>query len=234
MAFRYDDVDAGLRERIERGVVAIRRINSHENFENWIQVGEACADMQTAAMRLAGANDRKGRGYNAAFKVIAHEVPDLAKLDKTTRSHAVWLATHQTAVVAWHQSLPTNIRQQVNHPTAVWRRYNRETAIPKKPGEETAEPSLTPSQKQAAALLQLQEDLDAANHKIRRLERESDDLPLVSRSATANDIARVLLEWIPLSKRHPVASAMMRALKSTEPAKPKRGSKAAKHVDGTG
>lgn len=56
MAFRYDDVEQTLRDSIEKGVVAIRRINTHEDFNNWLAVGQACADMQVAAMRLAHTN----------------------------------------------------------------------------------------------------------------------------------------------------------------------------------
>ena len=56
MPYRYADIEAELRDSIEKGVVAIRRINTHENFANWMVVGIACLDMQTAAMRLAGGN----------------------------------------------------------------------------------------------------------------------------------------------------------------------------------
>ena len=61
-------------------MIAIRRINAHETFADWLAVGQACLDMRTAAMQLAHLNRPKGRVYNDAFKVIAHEVPDLAKL----------------------------------------------------------------------------------------------------------------------------------------------------------
>ena len=185
MAFRYADIDSDLRDRIEKGVVAIRRINSHENFENWLAVGQACADMQTAAMRLAYANQPKGRAYNDAFKMIAEQVPDLANLDKTTRSHAIWIAdqSRRDAIVEWHARLPANIRLQVNHPTTVWRRYNRETAAPTVPGESPAPSGLK------AEVARLQEELDTANKRLSR--GDGQDFTMAD---SDDDIVRVLVE----------------------------------------
>jgi hypothetical protein len=54
--WKQDEIDRLLRDSIEKGVVAIRRINTHEDFSNWLAVGQACADMQLAAMRLACAS----------------------------------------------------------------------------------------------------------------------------------------------------------------------------------
>jgi hypothetical protein len=213
--FKYDDIDDVLRQSIERGVVAIRRINTHENFANWLAVGEACLDMQTAAMRLAHTNQARGRGYNDAFKVIAHEVPDLANLNKTTRGHACWMADplRKAAVVAWHERLPGNIRQQVNHPTTVWRRYLRETEAPTV-AEATARAE-TPLARAQAETVRLQEELDQARARIRRLERGEGDMLLITRGAKAEEIAAVLRSELQPRKVSELAGLLLGQEKST-------------------
>src|SRR4051794_32738286 len=101
----WDEVEPELRNRIDNGVAAIMRINRHEAFKDWLQVGEALNAMQTAAMRLAHTNQPVGPPYRAAWKTIAAQVPNLVNIHKTTRSHAVWMANQREAIEEWHAKL---------------------------------------------------------------------------------------------------------------------------------
>jgi hypothetical protein len=69
-------------------------------------------------------------------------------------------------------------------------------------------PRATPSETPRDIITRLQEELDSANSKIHRLERE-DRGPQVTRSDDPDLMARVIFEWLPLGKRGPVASALM-------------------------
>jgi hypothetical protein len=223
MVFRYDDIDATLRNSIEKGVVAIRRINEHTTFADWMTVGDACRDMQTAAMQMAHANQPKGRGYNDAFKIIAEQVPDLAKLNKTTRNHAVWMTdpSRKQAIIAWHARLPANIRQEVNHPTTVWRRYQKDTEVPGAQGGRS--PVVN---RKDVEIVRLQEELDAANAKVRQLSRGQDNLT-EGRDWTWHDTPKdIAAAWFRLqpTKAPQIASAILELAKSTTP-KPKAKAK---------
>jgi hypothetical protein len=80
--------------------------------------------MQAEAMRHAGTNVNKGPRYNEAWKTLARHAPGLAALDKSDRSHAVWLATEWEAVNAWLHTLAVNKRLALNHPRAIYRSYD--------------------------------------------------------------------------------------------------------------
>jgi len=185
MNIRWEDVALELRDRIEGGVSAIMRINRHETFADWLKVGEALAAMQTAAQRFSGGNATTGRGYNLGYKVIAERVPDLAAINKTTRAHAIWFATNHEAITAWHERLPSNIRQQVNHPTTIKRRYERDTKPPVGAGKESAGGGLK------ASVADLQERLDKAERRLRKYQEDGQDYTMAD---TAKDIARVWFE----------------------------------------
>lgn len=182
MDIKWEHVAPELRDSIERGVPAIRRINQHETFADWLKVGEALAAMQMAAQRFSGGNATTGRGYNLGYKVIAERVPDLAAINKTTRAHAIWFATNHEAITAWHERLPSNIRQQVNHPTTIKRRYERDTKPPAGPGKQPAGGGLR------ASVAELQEKLDAAERRLRKYQEDGQDYTMAD---TAKEIARV-------------------------------------------
>jgi hypothetical protein len=55
--------------------------------------------METAAMRLAHTNNNKGRAYNAAHKVIAAAVPDVAAINTSTKTYAAWMARNKEAIM---------------------------------------------------------------------------------------------------------------------------------------
>lgn len=224
MAYRYEDVDQDARDRIEKGVVAIRRINEHEGFRHWLAVGEACATMQSAAMRLAGSNIPKGKGYNGAFKVIAEANPDLDHLDKTTRSHAVWMAdpARRSDIEAWHARLPDNIRQMVNHPTVVYRRFAKETAVP---ADGVAKPASGGGLK--AEVMRLQSELDAAQSEIAKLKRPRETVSEGTDWTWTDPPETIAQAWLRLypAKAPQIASKVLELSKSTAPRKPAKSRK---------
>jgi hypothetical protein len=74
----------------------------------------------------------------------------------------------------------------------------------------------SPSEKLKAENARLQEELDAANAKIRRLERAEGDMLLISRKDTAEAILAVLESEIP-TKAGRIAALLLNRQKSTAP-----------------
>ena len=128
--YSWEIVSPICRERIETGERALERID--RTIHDWQATGEALVEMQSEAMRQSGANSPVGKGYNAAWAVLAAHLPKLADLDKATRSHAVWLAEHWYKVEPWYAELPPHVRRLINHPATVHRRYDRDHPSPKK------------------------------------------------------------------------------------------------------
>jgi hypothetical protein len=124
MADFWSELTTEVRERIELGEASVKRLARGEHIEWWLNAGRALAAMQAEALRHAASNTPKGPHYNAAWKVLARHAPGLAALDKSARSHAVWLATEWEAVNGWLQKLPPNKRLTLNHPRAVHRSYD--------------------------------------------------------------------------------------------------------------
>jgi hypothetical protein len=206
MALSWNDIEPELQSSIEHGVVAIRRINQHEDFRDWLQVGQALQAMQLAAQKLSGHNATAGRAYNMAYKVIAAQVPDLAAINPTTRSHAIWLAANRESICAWHQRLPSNIRQQVNHPSTCKRRYERDTKPPseKKPGA-------SPTAKRDEAIRQLSEENDALKKRL----ANGANGDVINMKDKPSDIARVLFErHIPAKRLANIARELAKLEKS--------------------
>jgi hypothetical protein len=70
--------------------------------------------------------------------MLAQRAPRLAKLDKATRSHAMWLAANWEGsergpgAEQWHAELPDHVRRLINHPATVHRRYDKDWPAPPK------------------------------------------------------------------------------------------------------
>lgn len=154
---RWDSLSEESRHRLTEGDEALRWLQRHETIERWLTVGIAATELQQAAMKLAGTNDPKGRGYTEAWSDLSQHVPHLRGLDKGERSHACWLAAHWDAVDAWLKVQASNVRYSLNHPRSVRRKYE---AAHKPPGEAaTGKAARLQGQD---AMIQLQAELDAA------------------------------------------------------------------------
>jgi hypothetical protein len=124
MADFWNELAPEVRERIELGEASVKRLKRGEHIEWWLNAGRALADLQAEAMRHAGTNVNKGPRYNEAWTTLARHAPELTGLDKSDRSHAVWLATEWEVVNAWLHTLAVNERLALNHPRAIHRRYD--------------------------------------------------------------------------------------------------------------
>ena len=208
-------------QEIMEGALAYHDLKTkRQDYSHWVRIGRALARLQTEAMALVGVNHLQDPKYRRAFRGLlgSEKAGELGEIDSATRTHAVWLANNFEAVEAWLAVQAANKLVKMNHPTTIWRQHPRgrqAEQLAKMSGDQAAPQRQT----QREANVELQGKLDEAEAKIRRLERDDDRGPLVTRTDAVEDIARAILEWLPATKRHPVASAMMRSLKSTAPKK---------------
>jgi hypothetical protein len=170
----WDRLTPDAQNEIMAGALAIRRIREHEDYSRWVAVGRALLRLQEEAMHLSGSNSPQGRGYTAIRAALGSRVPDLEELDKASKSHAVWLAKNFAAVESWRATLAVNQRDTLNHPSVVKRRYEASHSQ-LKDDDETAKPA-SPIAKLKTENVRLQEELDAANAKIRQLSRGQENL----------------------------------------------------------
>jgi hypothetical protein len=209
----WNRLTAEAQNEIMMGALAMRRIREHEDYSHWAAVGRALLRLQEEAMHLSGSNSPQGRGYTAVRGELGSRVPDLDELDKASKSHAVWLAKNFTAVEDWRQTLAMNERHKLNHPSVVKRRYEATHGEARANDKPTA---LSPAAKKDAEIARLQEELDAANARIRRLERGEGDMLLISRKDTPEAILDVLEAEIP-TKTQRLAALLLNRQKATAP-----------------
>jgi hypothetical protein len=53
--------------------------------------------------------------------------------------------------------------------------------------------------------------------QLERHQRDADGAPLITRNATPDEMVRVLIDWLPASKRAAVASKLMQELQARKP-----------------
>jgi hypothetical protein len=78
------------------------------------------------------------------------------------------LLANLPAIESWRQTIGLGQRLQLNHPNTVWRKWQAARAAPEKTDGSTSPP---PNRKDME-IVRLQEELDAANRKLRELERQ--------------------------------------------------------------
>jgi hypothetical protein len=210
----WDRLTIEAQNEIMAGALAIRRIRQHEDYHHWQAVGRGLLRLQEEAMHLSGSNSPHGRGYTAMRAELGARVPDLSTIDGTSKAHAVWLAQNFVVVEAWRATLAENIRQQLNHPSVIRRRYDAWRLIGQASGNEKVKLS-TPLQKATAETVRLQEELDQAKARIRRLERGEGDMLLITRGAKAEEIAVVLRSELQPRKVTELAGLLLGQEKST-------------------
>lgn len=200
---------------IMAGALAIRRIRTHEDYSHWAAVGRALLRLQAEAMHLSGSNSPQGRGYTAIRAELGSRVPDLEEIDKASKAHAVWLAKNFAAVEVWRGTLAVNLRDQLNHPSSIKRRYEATHGEARAVGN--GPKPLSPAARKDAEIARLQEELDVANAKIRRLERGSDNVSEGRDWTWTDDPATVAAVWMRLypSAAPQIASKVLELNKST-------------------
>jgi hypothetical protein len=216
----WDRLTAEAQNEIMAGALAIRRIRQHEDYSHWVAVGKALLRLQEEAMRLSGSNSPQGRGYTALRAELGSRVPDLEELDKASKSHAVWLAKNLAAVEKWRETLWFNLRDTLNHPSSIKRRYEATRGFGLAFGGGVK--PLSAMERLKAENVRLQEELDAANAKIRGLERGEGDMLLISRKDAPEAILAALESEIP-TKAGRIAALLLNRQKSTAPRPRRRG-----------
>jgi hypothetical protein len=130
-----DDATASDMRKEELAAQAADRIKSGQHFVDWMMVGDGLQVGRNYAMRKAGTNVPKGRGYITAFGVWMDTRPWARELDNPTRNDLFWCVEHRSEIEAWRETLEQNERARINHPTVMKRRY--EAAQRDKAADET-------------------------------------------------------------------------------------------------
>jgi hypothetical protein len=105
----------------EEALVDLRENTVHR----WYLVGGACFLLRNVALSRSGANSPTGKRYNREYAILANNWPHLAKLDKGTRSHSIWLFQNWDAVQAWLATLPQNQRDEWTHPRTIRNHFEK-------------------------------------------------------------------------------------------------------------
>ena len=208
-----------------RGAQTLKKLMSqaHQTFADWEEIAAGLEDGRRECLAKTGANSVNSNAYK---KLMEQWVPanGYQSTNRHLRSwlHSVYYGEHCVAIKDWYSALKPEEQLKTNYPQTVLSKFKASQLGGGAPGDRKR-PSLQD------ANVKLQEELDTAKASIVRLERE-DRGPLVTRTATVEEMARVINEWLPANKRGPVAALLMQMQKSTEqppaaPAKRARRSK---------
>jgi hypothetical protein len=208
---QHVDLDHDSQTIVTRGREAWHSLRADETFEKWVAIGRAIEAGRTAIMRFLNTNQSKGRVWSETFGQWLRE-NEFDQIDKGVRSRLQTCLDNLPAIEAWRQTLGLTLRLQLNHPNAVLRRWQAARAAPKGPGNSGA-----PGNRKDIEIVRLQEELDAANKKLREIERGRDDLS-EGRDWTWHDtpeqIAAAMLTLYP-DKAKRLGSALQNLAKST-------------------
>jgi hypothetical protein len=148
----------------KRGRQCLRSLSSDKNWTYWLGVIDALAEARTEAFELSGTNEPVGAAYNRAFSgILEREKLQSNVIDSATRNHCLQIAANRASVEAWRATLPTNLRQTLNHPGAVFKRWKQATVVP-----EPKKAKLSPHAKKDEVIREQAE-------RIHQLERERED-----------------------------------------------------------
>jgi hypothetical protein len=140
---------------LELGNESMRVLKRGETIERWLNVGLAVRELQRLAMEYAQTKEPVGPAYRACWEALSRHTPHLADMDKTNRSHALWMANNWDDVKRWLDTLAVNVRLELNHPRAVRRRYES-------PHKDEKDQEPTTRIKLQDQIVRLTEELDAA------------------------------------------------------------------------
>lgn len=163
-------LDTDTQTIVSRGREAWHTLKSDETWEKWIAIGRAIEAGKTAIMRFLNTNQSKGRIWSETFGQWLRE-NEFDEIDKGVRSRLQTCLDNLPAIEAWRQTLGLTLRLQLNHPNAVLRRFQTSRQAPKKGNGAPA-----PGNRKDMEIVRLQEELDAAQHELRQLKRNRNDL----------------------------------------------------------
>jgi len=193
---------------VTRGREAWRSLKNDETWEKWIAIGRAIEAGRTAIMRMLHTNQPKGRTWSTVFGAWLEDT-GFAEIDKGVRSRLQTCLDNLTEIEAWRQTLGLTLRLQLNHPNAVLRRWQASRQAPADKGNGTSgRPGLRDE------VHRLQDELDAAQREISRLQRSYDDGNDFDWQDTPEEIAKAMLRAYP-TKAKRVGAAILAQSKST-------------------
>jgi len=114
---------------LKLGVAAFRRIDKGAHREDWLNIGRSLNTLQAHAMEAAHTTQPVGAHYNAYYAHFArkHHADGMANLEKSVRSHAMWMAREWPVVKTWLDGLPERYRLKLNTPVGIHRAFERAT-----------------------------------------------------------------------------------------------------------
>jgi hypothetical protein len=192
---------------VTRGREAWKSLRADETFEKWVAIGRAIEAGKSAIMRFLNTNQSKGRVWSETFGQWLRE-NEFDQIDKGVRSRLQTCLYNLPAIEAWRRTLGLTLRLQLNHPNAVLRRWQTSRAAPKDAARNGA-----PTNRKDIEIVRLQEELDAANRKL----RHSSDLSegqFWTWHDTPEQIAAAMLKLYP-DKAKRLGSALQNLAKST-------------------
>jgi hypothetical protein len=193
------------RAKLELGNEAYRRLKRGESIERWSEVGIALVELQRAAMAYGRTNSTSNRAYREAWADLVKHVPDLRDIDAGARSHAVWMVNNWPVVKPWLDTLPVNVRLDLNHPRSVRRKYDT-THKPPAPDGEDGEEHPSARLKLQDQIVRLTEELDAT----RKIKTTGAMPPGMS----AEDFAGLLVEQMAPATRRRFLAAVQKAVEN--------------------
>jgi hypothetical protein len=229
---KLDKLDSDTELLVSRGREAWRTLRADETWEKWVAIGRALEAGRTAIMRQLHTNQPKGKRWSETFGAWLRE-NDFDEIDKGVRSRLQTCLENLPAIEAWRQTLGLTLRLQLNHPNAVLRRWQATHQAPKGTdgAPDRAPPGPTPGEKLRQENMRLQEELDAAEAKIRQLQRSGEHVSEGrdwSWHDTPQEIAAAMLRLYP-DKAKRVGAALQNLAKpaaAKKPAKPRATTKA--------
>jgi hypothetical protein len=215
-------------EVIRNGAEAMRV--HRQGLTRIFAIGQAFEAMQDEAMYRSHSNNPIGKRYNDAYALLEKPVPELARINKTDRSQFIWCWKRHEAIERWWITKAQNQKDRWNHPDAVKKNYRAENDDEEEGGKAGRRKQPSAVEKLKAENVRLREELDAANAKFRRLERDAGDALLITRKDTPEEILNVLENEIP-AKVQRIAGLLLNRQKSTSPPK-RRGRKKEAEAEG--
>jgi hypothetical protein len=101
------------------------------SWGQWVTIGEGLFEGRRWAMKRAGTDEPKGKGYILAFGewLKRFKVNDM---DPSDRAKLLIIMEERIAIEEWRAGLTDSERRSLNNPTSVWRKWNADTKVKKK------------------------------------------------------------------------------------------------------
>jgi hypothetical protein len=135
------DNDQPIQGVIQRGQLALVRLEQNQTWPDWCAVIKALAQGREICRQASRGHD-KGRRFNEAMGRWLR-CYGFDGIDKSDRSRLLRCADHLEAIDTWRSGRPLSEQLELNHPRIVFERWQRTL----KKDEDTSTPSVNPNPK---------------------------------------------------------------------------------------